>query len=106
MSDEPTLKDLRERAGELEIEGRSSMDREALEAAIAKAERNAQSGVTHRPTQRTDAQTSTAGLAASGDPAPEPGTEEEVGRPVLSSVAEDRAANRKPRVIGAANQED
>jgi hypothetical protein len=35
--EEPTLKDLRARAKELDIEGRSKMDRDELAAAIAEA---------------------------------------------------------------------
>lgn len=111
---EPTLTELRDRARELKIDGRTQMDRDELVAAIDQAEANAgdtaggtnPAGVTQRPTARTDAQSSTAGLVASGDTAPAPGTAEEVGRPDLTDVAAERAATRKPRVIGAENQED
>jgi hypothetical protein len=37
--DEPTMLELREKARQLEIKGRSAMDRDELEAAIAKAEK-------------------------------------------------------------------
>jgi hypothetical protein len=38
-SDEPTLKDLQQEAADLEIEGRSSMNKDDLERAIAKAKK-------------------------------------------------------------------
>lgn len=79
---EPTLEQLRKRAGELDVQGRSKMDAGELAAAIAAAEDDA---------RRTG-----------GDPAPP----EIVGRPPLVELAEQRAANRNPRVIGAPNQED
>lgn len=79
---EPTLEQLRKRAGELGVEGRSKMDREELVPAIAAAEASA--------------------AATGGDP----GTPEQTGRPELRELAEGRAANRNPRVIGAPDSEE
>lgn len=79
----------------LDVKGRSSMDAPALAQAIADAERSI--------AEREDAER----RAAAGEL--EPGTPEEVGRPDLIQVAEERAAARKPhRVIGAdpTEQED
>jgi hypothetical protein len=101
MADE-TLKDLQARARELDVAGRSSMDAAELTAAIAAEEAR----LAGTPPPRTDAQTSEAALDAADETAPAPGTPDEVGRPELASVAEARAANRNPRVIGAETQED
>jgi hypothetical protein len=86
MADQ-TLEQLRKRATELEIPGRSKIkdDADALAHAIAARE---------------------AELAAQGEgegvpPAPEPATPDESGRPDLLDVAQTRASNRNPRVIGA-----
>jgi hypothetical protein len=111
MSDatQPTLEELRARASELDIPGRSKMGREDLTAAIAEAEAaggddgGTQPGAQDAPV--TDAQTSTAGIAAAGQTLT-PGTPEEVGRDDLVELAQARAANRNPRVIGATTQED
>lgn len=78
MTDETNLSDatvpeLKARASELEIVGASKMKRDELIEAIAVAENN------DIP----------------------PGTPGETGRPELASVAEQRAANRNPRRIGA-----
>lgn len=80
MPDETNLSDatvpeLKARAAELEIVGASRMKRDDLVTAIAAAESN------DIP----------------------PGTPAETGRPELSSVAEQRAANRNPRRVGATN---
>lgn len=88
---EPTLEQLRDRARELDVKGRSKLSREDLEAAIVKAEAEASSS------------------AAGAVPEDEPLTPEQTGRPPLAEVAEQRAANRKPRrVIGEdpTNEED
>lgn len=79
---EPTLEQLRKRAGELDVQGRTKMDAEELTAAIATAEASA--------------------AATGGDPAPL----DVVGRPPLRELAEERAAKRNPRVIGAPNPEE
>lgn len=70
-----TLEQLRKRASELDITGRSKMDADELAGAIASAT------VNEVP----------------------PGTPEETGRPELASIAESRAANRNPRRVGADN---
>lgn len=70
-----TKKELQARAAELDVAGRSSMTADELRAAIANAESN------DIP----------------------PGTPDETGRPELASVAEQRAANRNPRRVGATN---
>lgn len=80
---ETTLEDLRKRASELDIPGRSKMDAEELAAAIATAE--------DRGPMAADVD----------DDVIAPGTPEEVGRPEAIDVAEKRAANRNPRVVGA-----
>lgn len=71
--DERTIEQLRARAGELEIDGRSKLkDRESLIAAIAAADAKA------------------AGV-------PQPGTPEQVGRPPLEDVAAQQLAEREER---------
>lgn len=103
---EHTLEQLRDRARELEIAGRSSMNAEQLAAAIDLAE-----GTAPAEEPATDAQASGAAIAAAPDvdatePVLEPSTPQQVGRPDLLALAERRAANRNPRVIGAETQED
>lgn len=76
----PTLEELRKRASDLNVKGRSKMGPEELAEAIASAE-------------------------LAGDL--QPGTADEVGRPPLAEVAAERAENRKRRrrVIGDAGEE-
>lgn len=74
---DPTVEELRHRASELDVEGRSSMDKAELEQAIAAAERKPQA----QPKAAI---------------APSDGTS---GRPNLAKVAEARVADRKQRVI-------
>jgi hypothetical protein len=94
MPDEPTLKQLRERAADLEIEGRSGMDRDELAQAIRAAEL-AQPGGDSVAVATTD--------DAAAPPAPNP---DEVGRPALADVATQRAERRATtrRVLDAADE--
>jgi hypothetical protein len=84
---EPTVDELRERAAELDVAGRSRMNREQLVEAIAAAE-----------TAAGESQIA-ADTSSESPPAPTP---DEVGRPPLADVAADRARKREQtrRVIG------
>lgn len=97
---------LQDRAGELNIAGRGSMNKAALAHAIAEAE--AAGAIDHGPTPPEAGQTGPSEppaptTAAPADDDVQPGTPEEVGRPELLEVAEAQAAHRAAtmRVIGA-----
>jgi hypothetical protein len=95
---EPTKADLLEHAAELEIDGRSSMTKDELAAAIAAEEARLAGHRAAGPSGNVDE------TPAGGDPGngpTEPTPDDVVGRPPLASLAEERAANREPRVIGA-----
>lgn len=90
---EPTLKSLRDRAAELEISGRSTMDAGELVDAIAAAE-------AAKAQQVANATVDVPAVPELPDPAV-------VGRPALADVATERAVRRAAtrRVLDAA-QED
>lgn len=73
-----TAKDLQALAADLDVRGRSRMSADELRDAIATARANTVP----------------------------PGTPAETGRPELVEVAEQRAANRNPRRVGAANADN
>lgn len=103
--DQPTLKALQERAAELGVEGRSSMTKDELVAAIASAETAAAGHIPASPPEDSTAPSSAPPAEPALDPR-EPSPADVVGRPELVDVAQERAANRNPRVIGAPTQED
>lgn len=95
---QPTLDALQERARELNIRGRTTMERDELVAAIATAEG-------HIAATAPDAPDSAPPAAPATDPS-EPTPADVVGRPTLVDVAQERAATRTTRVIGAPTQEE
>jgi hypothetical protein len=82
---EPTLADLQDRARELDIEGRSSMNKEEIETAIAEAE----AAATSEPE----------------GPAEVEAPEETSGRPPLAEVAEERVTTRRVRKLAPREEE-
>lgn len=107
---EPTLEQLRKRAAELDVEGRSSMNKDQLTAAIADAERAAELAAAEEAkaaeADKRRREAAAKGLVPGITADPEPSPPAVTGRPPLSELAAERAANRNPRVIGAAPQED
>jgi RNA-binding protein YhbY len=79
---EPTLEQLRDRAHELDIEGRSNMNKAELAQAVIAAE------------QQADLAARDVVELATAEP-------DVSGRTELAQWAEDRAAKRKVRVVGA-----
>lgn len=92
---EPSLEELQARAKALDVEGRSSMDRDELVAAIATTEANLPPA--------TPGQASAGGVTANAEHGDElqPGTPEEVGRPDLLEVAQERGQRTPFRELGA-----
>lgn len=92
---EPTLDDLKRHAGRLNIEGRSSMDKETLAQAITdrEAELEDQRRQAQEDSQR-EAERVLREAQADQDAIHLPATPEEVGRPPLSEVAAQRAKRR------------
>lgn len=100
--DDRTVEQLLERARELDVAGRSSMNRDELAAAVAAAEALVGPGSTTPAgaDPATAGQVSTAGLVAVQDD-PEPATPEQTGRPSLLDLAIARADSRQlARVVG------
>jgi hypothetical protein len=95
----PTLEALQERARELNIRGRTTMSRDDLVAHIAAAEGHIAA------TPAPDAPDSAPPAEPALDPT-EPTPPDVVGRPPLVDVAQERAATRTTRVIGAPTQEE
>lgn len=98
--DEPTLKALQERARELDVDGRSTMDREALVDAIERAE--AIAAMRERATQ-TDRELAAGALAAAADDDGSPSSVALEAADTLIATAEQRATRREEtmRVIGS-----
>jgi hypothetical protein len=90
----PTLEELQAHARELKVEGRSKMDKAELAAAILASQRVPSAGA------GGDGDAG-AGAGAGEAPVLEPSPPDVVGRPPLASLAQERASNRNPRVIGA-----
>jgi hypothetical protein len=109
MTDDPrTLDDLRKEASDLNIEGRSSMDRDQLIAAVAAA--RAAAGPTDLDdfVPQADAQIAPPPPAGAVDPDPAPASPDAPtdGRPPLVQIAEEQAANTYVRVIGGAQEDE
>jgi hypothetical protein len=97
----PPASELRDRAKELDVDGRSKMDRDELVAAIAAAEvakaaREEEEARERTGTPKTAFADATAALFNDAD-VERPATPEETGRPELLEVAQERAARRASR---------
>jgi hypothetical protein len=112
MTDDPrTLDDLRKEASDLQIDGRSSMDRDQLIAAIDTA--RAAAGVQDADTFVASGDAPAAPPVAPdpidlADPDPAPASPDAPtdGRPPLVQIAEEQAANTYVRVIGGAEEDE
>lgn len=107
---EPTMEDLRKRAGELEIAGRSILTKAELLDAIDKAEQAAAAAEQIAEHARQEAEQAAEGTSnVVSDDEIQPTPDHIVGRPPAVEVAEARAARREAtmRVIGSpTDQED
>jgi hypothetical protein len=114
----PTVAQLRERAAELDIEGRSSMDRAALVQAIGEAElSDAQRVEAEEAARAEQAAKDAAAAAASPSPSPtvpapsssdddQPKPMIDTGRGPLSQVARERVENAHVRTFGDNTEEN
>lgn len=107
--DTRTLDDLRPVAADLNIEGRSTMTRDELAAAVDEAQAAAGvTGGTGTTVPQADAPIATPNtVAVAADPEAAPASPDDPtdGRPPLLDVAQDAAANTNVRVIGAGEEE-